>query len=106
MDLTYLRMDPIGPDRLRLFTRSYDSPEGAMQRDFRKAGSIRTTQQDIEVVVRVMRGLHAEGLPAGVHASRLEARIGHFERRWAEAMLRDHAGGAAAGGARRLAVAP
>jgi hypothetical protein len=73
-------MDPIGPGRLRLFVRSYDSPEGAMMRDFRKAGSIRTTHQDIDVVVRVMRGLHAEGLPAGVHASRLEERIGHFER--------------------------
>jgi len=105
MDLTYLRMDPIGPDRLRLFVRSYDSPEGAAMRDFRKAGSIRTTHQDIDVVVRVMRGLHAEGLPAGVHASRLEERIGHFERLWVEAMLREHAVGAAAG-ARRLAVAP
>jgi phenylpropionate dioxygenase-like ring-hydroxylating dioxygenase large terminal subunit len=106
MDLTYLRMDPISHDRVRLFTRSYDSPEGAAQREFRKAGSIRTTQQDIDIVARTMRGLHAEGLPAGVHASRLEDRIGHFERRWAEAMLRDHAGSADAGGARRLAVAP
>jgi len=89
MDLTYLRMDPIAPDRLRLFIRSYDSPEGAMMRDFRKSGSIRTTQQDIEIVARTMRGLYAEGLPAGVHASRLEERIGHFERLWAEAMLRE-----------------
>ena len=106
MDLTYLRMDPIGPNRMRLFLRCYDSPEGAMVRDFRKPGSIRTTQQDIEVVERTMRGLYTEGLPAGVHASHLEARIGHFERTWAEAMLREHAAGAAAGGPRRLAVAP
>jgi hypothetical protein len=48
-DLTYLRVDPIAHDRLRLFVRSY-------------------------------------GLPAGVHTSRLEARIGHFERMWAAAM--------------------
>jgi len=53
-----------------------------------------------------MRGLHAEGLPAGVHASRLEERIGHLERLWAEAMLREHASAGASGGARRLAIAP
>lgn len=106
MDLTFLRMDPVAPDRMRLLVRCYDSPEGAMLRDFRKAGSKRTTEQDVDVVTRTQRGLYAEGLPAGVHASRLEVRIGHFERRWAEAMLQEHARGAAAGGARRLAVAP
>jgi phenylpropionate dioxygenase-like ring-hydroxylating dioxygenase large terminal subunit len=104
-DLTYLRVDPIGHDRLRLFTRSYDAPELAALRDFRRAAFERTTAQDIAVVARTMRGLHAEGLPAGVHASRLEERIGHLERLWAEAMLREHAPAAAAG-ARRLAVAP
>jgi phenylpropionate dioxygenase-like ring-hydroxylating dioxygenase large terminal subunit len=103
-DLTYLRVDPIGHDRLRLFTRSYDAPELAMLRDFRRSAFERTTQQDIAVVARTMRGLHAEGLPAGVHASRLEERIGHLERLWAEAMLREHA--PAAAGTRRLAVAP
>jgi hypothetical protein len=71
----------------------------------RRAVFQHTTQQDIAVVTRTMRGLHAEGLPAGVHSSRLEERIGHFERTWAEAMLRERAAGAA-GGARRLAVAP
>jgi phenylpropionate dioxygenase-like ring-hydroxylating dioxygenase large terminal subunit len=103
-DLTYLRVDPIGHDRLRIFARSYDAPEFAMMRDFRRAAFERTTAQDIAVVERTMRGLRAEGLPAGVHSSRLEERIGHFERMWAEAMLRERA--AAAGGARRLAVAP
>jgi phenylpropionate dioxygenase-like ring-hydroxylating dioxygenase large terminal subunit len=104
-DLTYLRVDPIGHDRLRLFARSYDPPELAAFRDMRRAVFQHTTQQDIAVVTRTMRGLHAEGLPAGVHSSRLEERIGHFERTWAEAMLRERAAGAA-GGARRLAVAP
>jgi len=100
-DLTYIRVDPVGHDRLRLFARSYDSPQYAMLRDFRKAAFERTAAQDIAVVERTMRGLHAEGLPAGVHASRLEQRIGHLERLWAEAMARELGGG----GALRLAVA-
>jgi choline monooxygenase len=104
-DLTYFRVDPIGHDRLRLVSRSYDAPEYAAMRDFRRAAFERTAEQDMAVVARTMRGLHAEGLPAGVHSSRLEERIGHFERRWAEAMLRERAS-ASAGGARRLAVAP
>jgi hypothetical protein len=88
-DLTYLRIDPISHDRLRLFVRSYDrlAMIGLPQlRDLRKAAFLRTTDQDIAVVQRTFRGLHAEGLPAGVHASRLEARIGHFERMWATKM--------------------
>lgn len=103
-DLTYLRVDPLGHDRLRLFTRSYDAPEAALLRDFRKSAFQRTTDQDIAVVVRTMRGLHAEGLPPGVHSARLEERIGHFERMWASAMAREHtlAGGAAT---RRLTIA-
>ncbi len=105
-DLTYLRVDPIGHDRLRLFARSYDAPAYVALRDFRKAAFERTTEQDVAVVERTMRGLHAEGLPAGVHSSRLEERIGHLERLWAEAMLREHGGAAAAGASRRLAVAP
>ena len=100
-DLTYIRVDPVGHDRLRLFARSYDDPAFAMLREFRKAAFQRTTDQDIEVVQRTQRGLHAVGLPAGVHASQLEARIGHFERMWAEAM----AGAAAPARARFLAVA-
>ena len=88
-DLTYIRVDPIAHDRLRLFVRSYDVPEFAMLRDFRKAAFQRTTDQDIAVVVRTMRGLAAEGLPPGVHAAQLEARIGHLERMWAEAMIRE-----------------
>lgn len=103
-DLTYLRVDPIGHDRLRLFSRSYDSADAAPMREFRKVAFQHTTVQDIAVVTRTMRGLHAEGLPAGIHASRLEERIGHFERMWAGAMAREHAG---TGGAavRRLAIA-
>lgn len=85
-DLTYLRVDPVGHDRLRLFVRSYDSPELAMLREFRRQAFERTTDQDIQVVERTQRGLQALGLPAGVHASELEARIGHFERMWAQAM--------------------
>lgn len=103
-DLTYLRVDPISHDRLRLFVRSYDklAELGMPQlREFRKAAFMRTTDQDIAVVQRTFRGLHAEGLPAGVHASRLEARIGHFERMWATTMA-DHVAGR--GSQRLLAV--
>ena len=85
-DLTYIRVDPVGHDRLRLFVRSYEAPELEMLRDFRKQAFERTTDQDIAVVQRTQRGLQAVGLPAGVHASQLEVRIGHFERMWAEAM--------------------
>ena len=103
-DLTYIRVDPVAHDKLRLFVRSYDKPEFAEFRMFRKLAFERTTDQDIAVVLRTMRGLYAEGLPAGVHASVLEARIGHLERIWAEAMLREVAGSSA--GKRHLAVAP
>jgi nitrite reductase/ring-hydroxylating ferredoxin subunit len=95
-DLTYIRVDPIAHDRLRLFVRSYDRlralglPEQI--RDLNRAAFMRTTDQDIAVVRRTFLGLHAEGLPAGVHASNLEARIGHFERTWATAMA-VHLGG-------------
>lgn len=85
-DLTYIRVDPIAHDRLRLFVRSYERPGVEPFREFRKAAFQHTTAQDIAVVQRTFRGLHAEGLPAGVHASRLEARIGHVERLWAAAM--------------------
>jgi choline monooxygenase len=90
-DLTYIRVDPVGHDRLRLFVRSYDTAELAVLRDFRRQAFERTTDQDIAVVQRTQRGLQAVGLPAGVHASQLEARIGHFERMWAEAMAREAA---------------
>ena len=103
-DFTYIRVDPVAPDRLRLFVRSYDTPEFAMLREFRKAAFEHTTNQDIAVVLRTMRGLYAEGLPAGVHASQLEGRIGHLERMWAEAMIREVGGTSA--GKRHLAVAP
>lgn len=99
-DLTYIRVDPVAHDRLRLFVRSYDHPDFALLRDFRKAAFERTTDQDLAVVLRTMRGLHAEGLPAGVHAARLEERIGHLERMWAEAMLRE------LGPRHHLAIAP
>jgi hypothetical protein len=58
----------------------------AQPRDFRKAAFQRTTDQDIAVVLRTQRGLKSAGLPAGVHSSRLEERIGHFESMWARAM--------------------
>jgi phenylpropionate dioxygenase-like ring-hydroxylating dioxygenase large terminal subunit len=99
-DLTYIRIDPIAHDRLALFVRSYDSGEFAQLRDFRKAAFQRTTDQDLAVVLRTQRGLNAVGLPAGVHATRLEERIGHFERMWARAVGGDDVN------KRHLAIAP
>jgi phenylpropionate dioxygenase-like ring-hydroxylating dioxygenase large terminal subunit len=93
-DLTYIRVDPVAHDRLRLFVRSYDHPDAAPVREFRKAAFQHTTAQDLAVVLRTQRGLHATGLPAGVHSSTLEDRIGHFERMWATALadeLAEHA---------------
>ena len=87
-ELTYIRVDPIAHDRLRLVVRSYDAPETEPPlREFRKLAFERTTDQDLAVVRRTMRGLYALGLPAGVHTSRLEDRIGHFERTWARAVI-------------------
>jgi nitrite reductase/ring-hydroxylating ferredoxin subunit len=85
-DLTYIRVDPIGHDRLALFVRSYDDGTLPHLTEFRKLAFQRTTDQDIAVVLRTQRGLHAHGLPAGIHASTLEQRIGHFERMWADAI--------------------
>jgi Rieske 2Fe-2S family protein len=101
-DLTYLRVDPIAHDRFALFVRSYESPVSAPLRDFRKAAFERTTDQDIAVVKKVQRGVHAHGLPAGVHSNLREIRIGHFQRWWAEAMAREVGDTAAR---RHLAVA-
>lgn len=87
VDLTYIRVDPVAPGRLRLFVRSYDEPtRGTPLRELRKQAFERTTDQDIGVVKKVHRGLHAAGLPAGKHASELEQRIGHFEQLWVSAM--------------------
>jgi phenylpropionate dioxygenase-like ring-hydroxylating dioxygenase large terminal subunit len=97
-DLTYIRVDPIGHDRLELFVRSYDPGTEPHLLEFRKAAFVHTTDQDIKVVRATQRGLQAIGLPAGVHASRLEERIGHFERMWARAM--------GAEPKRHLAIAP
>ncbi len=85
-DLTYIRVDPIGHDRLALFVRSYDDGQFPQLREFRKLAFQRTTDQDLAVVLATQRGLHAHGLPAGVHAEVLEERIGHFERMWADAI--------------------
>jgi phenylpropionate dioxygenase-like ring-hydroxylating dioxygenase large terminal subunit len=91
-DLTYIRVDPIAMDRLRLFVRSYDDqPDGSPLREFRRQAFIRTTEQDIQVVQRTHKGVGAHGLPPGVHAADLEARIGHFERLWADAMAGEQA---------------
>jgi phenylpropionate dioxygenase-like ring-hydroxylating dioxygenase large terminal subunit len=80
-EFSYLRIDPMGPERIRLVARSFDlGGDFAARRDFRRDATDRTNQQDIGVVTRVQRGLHAEGFRGGMHSAFLECRIGHFER--------------------------
>jgi phenylpropionate dioxygenase-like ring-hydroxylating dioxygenase large terminal subunit len=88
-DFSYLRIDPITPERIRLRARSFDlgGPAEGM-REFRRDAFDRTNKQDIGVVTRVQRGLRARTLPAGIHSNHLEARIGHFERMVARELLR------------------
>jgi phenylpropionate dioxygenase-like ring-hydroxylating dioxygenase large terminal subunit len=89
-EFSYLRIDPLGPERIRLVARSFDlGGDLAGLRDFRRDALDRTNQQDIGVVTRVQRGLRARGLPAGVHASFLESRIGHFEKMVSRALASD-----------------
>lgn len=80
-EFSYLRIDPLGPERIRLVARSFDlGGDLAGLRDFRRDALDRTNRQDIAVVTRVQRGLHAHGFRGGVHSAFLESRIGHFER--------------------------
>jgi choline monooxygenase len=80
-EFSYLRIDPLGPEKIRLVARSFDlGGDLALLRDFRRDALDRTNQQDIGVVTRVQRGLHASGYRGGVHSAFLESRIGHFER--------------------------
>jgi choline monooxygenase len=80
-DFSYLRIDPIAPDRIRLRGRSFDlGGDVTATRELRREAFDRTNKQDIAIVERVQRGLRARGLPAGVHSDMLEGRIAHFER--------------------------
>jgi choline monooxygenase len=80
-EFSYLRIDPVAPERIRLTARSFDlAGDLAVLRDFRRDAFDRTNHQDIGVVARVQQGLRARSLPPGVHSSFLECRIGHFER--------------------------
>ncbi len=86
-EFSYLRIDPLGPERIRLVARSFDlGGDLAVLRDFRRDALDRTNQQDIGVVTRVQRGLHAHGFRGGVYSAFLESRIGHFERMVSRAM--------------------
>jgi choline monooxygenase len=80
VELSYLRVDPVAPDRVRLLARSFDlgGPAHAM-REARRMAFDRTNRQDIEVVSRVQRGLAGNCVSAVAHAEHLEGRIGHFE---------------------------
>jgi len=87
VDFNYLRIDPTGPETIRLRGRSFDGgPESPIPREFRAAAFDATNKQDIAVVERVQRGLRARGLGAAVHCAPREARITHFERRVAAAL--------------------
>jgi choline monooxygenase len=87
VDFNYLRIDPTGPETIRLRGRGFDGGlESPIPREFRAAAFDATNKQDIAVVERVQRGLRARGLAAAVHCAPREARITHFERRVARAL--------------------
>jgi phenylpropionate dioxygenase-like ring-hydroxylating dioxygenase large terminal subunit len=91
IDYSYLRIDPVDAEHIRLRGRGFDAGiESPVQvpREFRSAAFHATNQQDIAVVERVQRGLHARGLPGGVHCDMREARITHFEKMVTAAMKR------------------
>lgn len=80
MELSYLRIDPVGPERVRLLARSFEHGGTAQaMREARRMAFDRTNRQDIEVVTRVQRGLAGNRVSAFAHAQHLEGRIGHFE---------------------------
>jgi choline monooxygenase len=81
IDFTYLRIDPVDAEHIRLRGRAFDSgAELVVPREFRAAAFDATNKQDIAVVERVQRGLRARGLPAAVHSDLRESRITHFEK--------------------------
>lgn len=91
VDFSYLRIDPTGPETVRLHGRGFDGGAGlgvGVPREFRAAAFDATNKQDIAVVERVQRGLQARGLPPAVHSDLREARVTHFERMVAAAMER------------------
>jgi phenylpropionate dioxygenase-like ring-hydroxylating dioxygenase large terminal subunit len=87
LDFTYLRIDPVDAETIRLRGRAFDGGgELPIPRDFRAAAFDATNKQDIAVVERVQRGLRARGLPAAVHSDLRESRITHFEKLVAAAL--------------------
>ncbi len=81
VDLTYIRIDPAGPGRIKLRVRSFDrrNREAMALREYREESIDRTTKQDIAIVERVYEGMHAQAYPGGYYASFLERRVRHFE---------------------------
>lgn len=78
--ISYLRIDPLGPEKVRLVSRSFAKDVAPELIAYMRESLDRTNLQDIEAVLRVQQGVHARGLPAGNHAAFLEGRIGHFQR--------------------------
>jgi choline monooxygenase len=90
VDFSYLRIDPTGPESVRLVGRGFDSGVAGVgvPREFRAGAFDATARQDNAVVERVQRGLRARGLPPAVHSELREARVTHFETMVAAAMER------------------
>ncbi len=89
LEFTYLRVDPLGPERIRLVARGFMCEPDAEIIELRKESLDRTNGQDIAVVTRVQEGMHARGLPPSEHAAFLELRIRHFERMVVRALTLD-----------------
>lgn len=103
-EFSYLRIDPVGPERMRLRGRSFDLGGPVREAlEFRRDAFERTNRQDIGAVERLQRGLRARGLPAGIISPGMEGRIAHFERMVCAALADAAARGLRASEERRAA---
>ena len=91
LDISYLRIDPTGPETIRLVSRAFSCEPNEEIVAMLRESFERTNAQDIGAVELVQQGVHARGLPAGQHAAFLESRIGHFEQMVRRALVGDPA---------------
>lgn len=89
IDISYLRIDPVGPEKIRLVSRAFSRDPNEEMVNYLRESFDRTNQQDIAAVEMVQKGLRARGLPAGYHAAFLESRIGHFGKLVRRALVGD-----------------
>lgn len=76
----YFRYDPLGVERVRLHVRGFEYGTSSKEaRDLRVLLLDMTNREDLPILERIQRGMHARGLPPFAYASRLEKRVRHFQ---------------------------